>query len=171
MEEPVGQKNGKSKVLHGCCIASAVVIILLAVFIVYAGNKVFETKKSTPNLYRITRNTSIHFPAGSKLIHSYMEGWQDFELAAVVEMKPQDVKAFINSLPSDSYTKWHISRSDRLGVTKSMSRFTMERNWWNPDRVMKFIAVDTDYSDDHIYMLLDQDDPITTRVYLYWIDT
>ncbi|MHB1002126.1 MAG: hypothetical protein ACYC27_23035 [Armatimonadota bacterium] len=169
MDEPERPENGKTDVMRSCFVIIAVVAVVFAL-IFYAGNKAFEPKKTTPDLYEITRTTSLVFPVGSKVIHSYKEGWKDYELAAVVEMNPQDVKFFINSLPSNPDSKPEISRSDRLGITRSISRFTEELEWWNPDKAKKFTAI---YTTDgrYLHVILDQDDPSRTVAYIYWYNT
>ncbi|MHB1002125.1 MAG: hypothetical protein ACYC27_23030 [Armatimonadota bacterium] len=136
---------------------------------VYAIFKSYQIKKSTPGLSEIAHENRMVFPPGSKLIHSYMESWGDYWFAAVVEIDPQDVKPFINSLPSDLYHKPVISRNDRLGISNSMSGINEKLEWWNPDKAEKFIAVDTGDSFSSLKLLFNLDNPSRTVVYIYSI--
>ena len=134
---------------------------------------VFKPATGTFSLSELQAWTGLSFPNGTKLTHSYYEGWREREYLAVLEFDAKYTDSFLakSTKRSGSYREVKISRKDRFGVSDKSAQFVTATKcaWWTPDTVRKFAAVDI-RDILTVHLIIDLDGKTKRRVYLYAYD-
>ncbi len=105
----------------------------------------------------------VPFPESARLTNSeFHKGFQGGQLWARVEIERGDVETFVRSLPSVK----RVSRTDRLGITRSHWSDHSPPSWWDPDSARRFAAANIDKSGVEVSILVSLDDPKNAVVWV-----
>ncbi|MHB0998813.1 MAG: hypothetical protein ACYC27_06165 [Armatimonadota bacterium] len=152
-------------------------IIAAGIFIVL-GSMLFWSVYSIKHSYdhitlsEVSSKTHIVFPSDSKLLNSTGISLMHFCLWVKVEMKPQDVEAFLKYLNNTHPV--NISRKKKLinymaGSPSDIMKGSFD--WWNTAGVRRFISAESAVtSDTEIAVLIDLDNPDKAIVYLSYFN-
>jgi hypothetical protein len=98
---------------------------------------------SSPNLAQVSALSGLFFPAGTRLLHSRLDKWEDSVLIARLVMASGDVDKLMRTLPR-SIT---LSHKDRWVTDRVYGDPAKLPSWWDPKSPRTFTAVEYRNSD------------------------
>lgn len=151
-------------------ITLALLITSLGVIGYHISAGTFSTKTGTPGLAQVSAVTGLRFPSGTRVANSYSRVFiTSYQCLAILELKPGEMKAFLNNINQDIIGRGSASFSDTdHEFTKDYAAFyhIPKPDWWDAESAHKWTSVWVQYDEANVDMVINEDNPRKPRVYI-----